>query len=92
VEQPLRIARLRLGEIEAHVPQVGELLQVQRSMEDGLRRGDAVSAMAAYNARCTQGISDFGPELLLNVLVDLDELAYRAENLRQPGLRDHRIY
>ena len=92
VEQPLRIARLRLGEIEAHVPQVGELLQVQRSMEEGLRRGDAVSAMAAYNARCTKGISDFGPELLLNVLVDLDELAYRAENLRQPGLRDHRIY
>ncbi|HIF40015.1 MAG TPA: hypothetical protein EYQ74_02805 [Planctomycetes bacterium] len=92
VAQPLRLAQLRLDEIETHTLRVGELLEVKRSMQEGLRRGDATSAMVAYKAQCTDGISDFSPDLLLDLLVDLDELAFQATNLRQSGLRDHRIY
>jgi hypothetical protein len=92
VGQPLRVARLRLDELETHTLRVSELLQVQRSMREGLRRGDAISAMAAYDSQCTAGISDFSPDLLLDLIVDLDELAFQATHLTEPGLRDHRIY
>jgi hypothetical protein len=92
VDQPLKVARLRLDEIETHTLLVNELLQVQRSMREGLRRGDALSAMAVYNSQRTEGISDFSPDLLLDLLADLDELAFQATHFREPGLRDHRIY
>jgi hypothetical protein len=48
--------------------------------------------MAVYNSQRTEGISDFSPDLLLDLLADLDELAFQATHFREPGLRDHRIY
>ena len=92
VEGPLRVAQLRLDEIETHVLRVRELLLAKRTMVESLQLGDAPTAMAAYNAQCKDGTNDFGPEVLLNLIVDLEELAFQAENLKEPGLRDYRTY
>ena len=92
VEQPLMIARLKLEEIETHVLRVRELLEVQHSMREDLRLGNAVAAMAAYNTQCMQETYDFAPEMLLDLIVGLEELAFQAENLKERGLRDCRTY
>lgn len=92
VEQPLMVARLKLEEIETHVLRVRELLEVQHSMREGLRLGDAAAAMAAYNTQCMVGTPDFAPEMLLDLIFGLEELAFQAENLKEPGLRDRRTY
>jgi hypothetical protein len=61
-------------------------------MREGLRLGDAVAAMAAYNTQCMQETYDFAPEMLLDLIVGLEELAFQAENLKERGLRDCRTY
>jgi hypothetical protein len=92
VQQPLNLARLELDLVEASALQVDELQQVQRRMREELRQGHAAGALSVFHAQHLDGIGEFGPQLVLNLLGELDELAFCAEYLQEPGLRDGRIY